>query len=333
MRRIPVWPLMVTSALITTGCSPQGAEREAALTATQGGPKTFAQLVASVESGQKAQSSPDSAASIQNTGQPVYAQQYPWQVAIRVGYGQGWRCGGVLISANYVLTAAHCLDGARASDFTSIVRIGHNDLAVFQGGDRFGEGVKLTLDPAWPATFHPKWKATGQPYAYDAALLKLSTPATASAFAPARSAAFGQGSAVTSGWGDFDTSHTPSTYLRAVRLPVVSNDVCRDQLPAALAGNVNVSTLCAVSRSDDSCARDSGGPLVIGSAQAPQTIGLVSWGPSGACGVPNSKGVLVGAYTRISEVAEWIRTVTADASTVTSSWAAPVFEIKPRNDI
>merc|ERR1711945_17438 len=39
--------------------------------------------------------------------------QWPWQVALFVD--NAWFCGGALISENYVLTAAHCLDRAPIS--------------------------------------------------------------------------------------------------------------------------------------------------------------------------------------------------------------------------
>merc|ERR1719410_560865 len=40
--------------------------------------------------------------------------QWPWQVALFID--NAWFCGGALISENYVLTAAHCADGATYFD-------------------------------------------------------------------------------------------------------------------------------------------------------------------------------------------------------------------------
>merc|ERR1711971_943962 len=44
--------------------------------------------------------------------------QWPWQVALFID--NAWFCGGALISENYVLTAAHCADGATYFDIALV---------------------------------------------------------------------------------------------------------------------------------------------------------------------------------------------------------------------
>lgn len=271
--------------------------------------------------------------SIQNTGPQVLPSDYPWQVGLRMQLGQqSWRCGGTLISRSFILTAAHCLDGANAKDMSSTIRIGLSDIAVFHGGSTFGSGTPLALDQSWPVTFHPQWKKTGQAFAWDAALLKLAAP-LAVVTAPASSVSFGEGLAVTSGWGDPRMGTGPIGVLRAVAVPVVTNDNCRASLPADQRAAVGPYTLCAVSKVDDACVRDSGGPLVAGGAFQPKTIGIVSWGLAGACGVPGPTGLLVGAYTRVSEIASWIKQTTGDSSAVTDVRPGTTFIVRPRNDM
>jgi trypsin len=276
---------------------------------------------------------------IQNTGEEVNAADYSWQVGLRIRHGSGWRCGGILITRTVVLTAAHCLDAASPTAAGQPIRIGLSSIEVYHGRDEFGAGTRLALDSTWPATFHPKWKRTGVPFAFDVALLKLAQPVGGAVPARVRAIAVGETTAVTSGWGDFDTTGVPSATLRAVAVPAVSNARCKAALAEADQANrprtnfaalVDISTLCAISQTEDACVRDSGGPLVVGPANAPQTIGVVSWGPPGKCGVPGSTGLLIGAYARASEIAPWIaQTIGADA--VTTDAPGTVFTVRPRH--
>ena len=71
-----------------------------------------------------------------NSGPPVVAADYPWQVGIFVNadnQGNGWRCGGILISPDYVLTAAHCADAADTDDYTKIERFEAAQFEIFHG--------------------------------------------------------------------------------------------------------------------------------------------------------------------------------------------------------
>lgn len=44
-------------------------------------------------------------------GQETDVNEYPWQIGIRtIGFDNPW-CGGSLINDQWILTAAHCVDG------------------------------------------------------------------------------------------------------------------------------------------------------------------------------------------------------------------------------
>ncbi len=270
----------------------------------------------------------------ENTGQPVRAEDYRWQVAIAISYrGSEWGCGGVFISAQYILTAAHCVDAAAVNDWGRITILGPDNLKLWFGSDKFAQGAQLPLDPNWRPRIHPRWKLTRQKYAYDAAILKLATPFYGARPAPIRATWFDSGEVVTSGWGAYDRTNQVSDLLRAVKLPVITNAECRKVLSDDQRAAFGDFSMCARSLTDDTCARDSGGPLVAGPASQPQTIGLVSWGAPGDCGVPGPDHHLLGLYTRASELVGWARDTTGDPAVATTRSFLTTFRVQPRNDM
>merc|ERR1711941_62233 len=87
--------------------------------------------------------------------------QWPWQVALFID--NAWFCGGALISENYVLTAAHCADGATYFD----IMAGAHNVRESSEPNR----VEITSFNGWT---HPQWDPNT--LSNDLALVELPSP-------------------------------------------------------------------------------------------------------------------------------------------------------------
>ena len=104
------------------------------------------------------------------TETPAYSR--PYQVALLMNGRQG--CGGTLLSREWVLTAAHCLDSASTSNLT--VKVGAHSLSQ-------NDGQVLRVSQI---INHEQWRgANGIRSGYDIAVLKLASPADAK-YTPAK---------------------------------------------------------------------------------------------------------------------------------------------------
>lgn len=258
---------------------------------------------------------------VQSTGEEVRPKDFGWQIGLAVR-GTSKRCGAILISQRYILTAAHCVDRNGVTDPGRADPFSVKEMQAFSSTRLFGEAT-LDLDEKWSPRVHEEYKNGGPRYAYDAAILRLAAPLVKTT-APVRRPAFATGNAVTTGWGDHPSGN--NGILRAETVPIVDAELCRDQLRPQDRAMIGPMTICTVDEAVDACARDSGGPLVIGSRDNPQTIGIVSWGSS-RCGVPIPSGQLLGGYTRSSELADWILRETGDVSTVTNKAPGPLMPV------
>ncbi|KAJ8117213.1 hypothetical protein OPT61_g1544 [Boeremia exigua] len=223
-------------------------------------------------------------------GVPAVAGDFPFIVSLQRNGAH--MCGGSLLNANTVLTAAHCVDGITAAGLT--VRAG--TLSRSSGGV-VSVVSSFRINPQYNRSLADK----------DLAVLTLQTPiATSSTIGYATLAAAGSdpadgSGARTAGWGNTQSASESSANLRKVDVPIVGRATCvanyqLDSPPKTVTADMVCAGLAAGGK--DSCQGDSGGPLV--DASTGTLIGVVSWGTG--CALAGFPGV----YARVSSMRSFI---------------------------
>jgi secreted trypsin-like serine protease len=271
-------------------------------------------------------------------GTGVSITSFPFQAALyNPAAGSpavGFFCGGVIVDATHVITAAHCLvgdDGHGRGGVGGEVEVlaGSTRLDRPEPGSVRDPAIAVSIDPSYePQTndydigmvtlAFPLWTGATPSLDGRSAIAPLpidpsaaasyddesSAPASTSALAPASTSITTH--ATVSGWGDTNPapSDAPSypVALRAVNVPLVPGALCQEEY-AQIELTITPRMLCAGSPNADSCYGDSGGPLVVDSdtpARSPEDyvlIGLVDFGEG--CAQPGYAGV----YTSIADPA------------------------------
>ncbi|WP_189114671.1 serine protease [Pilimelia terevasa] len=196
-------------------------------------------------------------------GKPAPAGAYPWMAHLAVQAGSGpLVCGGSLVSADIIVTAAHCLEGATKVE-ASIGKV------------RFKDGVKRTGS---------KFKSGPGPEKGDWAIVKLDRGYQAPSFAVLPSDASRDKAArfTVMGWGAVAEGGKMSDTLMQVEVPLVPDNKCG---PAAF---VEVCAGDLKNGGKDTCQGDSGGPLAVKAGSRWVLVGVTSWGKG--CAKPNEPG-------------------------------------------
>ncbi|CAF0806727.1 unnamed protein product [Adineta steineri] len=221
-------------------------------------------------------------------------QSWPWIVSIR-----RWRhhiCGGVIISASFILTAAHCIPSITGLS----VAIGITQQSSLTNNDsRIQVITTVYLHPNWnPEKMHN-----------DLAILQLEHSLNGALFnaicLPLKTDVLLIGSEVIAiGFGrEKESSTRSSDVLRQIKLRILSHTshTCKNELTDTH------TQICAGLEiaGKDTCKGDSGGPLMYFSLVKHQfeLIGIVSYGTG--CGHANHAGI----YTRVSAYLDWIETI------------------------
>lgn len=219
-------------------------------------------------------------------GSTTTATAYPFVMQI-TDASQNQFCGGTLVSATKVVTAAHCMVG----ETTSSVRV--------VGGRTYLNGTNGTVSKVSKIWINPSY--TDATNGNDVAVLTLSTSmpyTTAKYVASTDTSVYAAGTtARILGWGTTSENGSSSNQLRTATVPIVSDTSCKSSYGSDF---IATDMVCAgyTSGGVDTCQGDSGGPLLIGGVLA----GITSWGEGCAeAGYP-------GVYSRLTKFSSLVTT-------------------------
>jgi secreted trypsin-like serine protease len=254
-------------------------------------------------------------------GSSTTISKYPFQVALlssRAAPDDEYQyqfCGGSILDATHVITAAHCVYdtvvSGQAAPPQSLKVLARTDVLADPGDPPDVPAVEPSAGQQVAAvaatSFDPDYDPNRTDH--DAAIVRLAAPialepglAQGISILGDSSRAGARDAVDVSGWGSTvkqppDFSHPPSFPhdLHAVTTQIVEQGECNTDYD----GSITDRMICAGATNEDSCQGDSGGPLVADvddtSALDFRLVGIVSTGIG--CGWPHFPGI----YTRAFE--------------------------------
>lgn len=225
-------------------------------------------------------------------GQETGVNEFPMMVGLVDVRIAQIKCGAVIISKNYVLTAAHCVNNMKI-----------NETAVVVGEHNVETGDSPATKAYRVASFriHPAFSQSN--YDYDIAIIRVTDPIefndrVGPVCLPFKFAQNNfNGSKVTIlGWGTLFPGGPDSKVLQKVDVDVISQNEC-----LTYEARVTPRQLCTLTSGKDACQDDSGGPLLYTDPATSllYSVGIVSFGRFCASRSP-------GINTRVTALLDWI---------------------------
>ncbi|XP_029304349.1 transmembrane protease serine 2 [Cottoperca gobio] len=215
---------------------------------------------------------------------------WPWQVSLQI-YSQHI-CGGSIISADWILSAAHCF---QMNSNPGMWKVYSGDVSLVQMS--FGTTVDKIIS-------HQKYDTLTNDN--DIALLKLDTPlGFTRTVKPVCLPNIGvdlsaEHQAWITGWGALRSSGPSPDKLNQAQVTMYSRERCNS--PRVLDGQITETMICAgkLQGGVDTCQGDSGGPLVVKRGDVWWLAGDTSWGIG--CALRNKPGV----YGNVTYFIDWV---------------------------
>lgn len=224
-------------------------------------------------------------------GAEANAGSYPWMVSLQSKSDGQHFCGGSLIDANHILTAAHCVENESAAGVQVV--ISEYDLNTASQVEQ-KRGVAAIY-------MHQQYGDD-----HDIAVLKLEASSSAQAVGLIDQSTMSGLAVGTSlkvmGWGNRSTSGEDfPNILHEVNVDLADHATCKTNY-ATVGQTVTENMVCAgfAEGGKDSCQGDSGGPLLYQKDGQWYQTGVVSFGEG--CAAPKFYGV----YTKVSNYLDWI---------------------------
>ncbi|XP_036620990.1 ovochymase-2 [Trichosurus vulpecula] len=257
-------------------------------------------------------------------GSPVEKGAYPWQVSLK--RREKHFCGGTIISAQWVITAAHCVMHKDMKTFLNVTA-GEHDMNLVEQGEQ-----TLSVDTI---IRHPYFTLR-KPMNYDIALLKMNGTFKFGQFVgpvclPKQGETFEPGFiCTTAGWGRLEENGRLPQVLHQVDLPILTKRKCAAML-LTLKRPIKGNTLLCAGFPDggkDACQGDSGGSLMCRNKHGAWTLaGVTSWGMGCArswrhnCQKIASYRGTPGVFTDLTKVLPWIHNTIEMGQRMRSSMA------------
>lgn len=219
-------------------------------------------------------------------GEEAEPGEFAFQVALVTAATRFHFCGGTFIDGDWVMTAAHCVEGVNDPDIIQVLAGAHNKLT---------DGELIDVERIY---IHPTYSAQAS-ISSDIALLRLAgehmypriellTPDRLDMSAPGAIA-------TTIGWGLTSEGGQSSEVLKKLKAEIISNDECKTHL----GDNILDSTICAgkLGSNESICNGDSGGPLMVPYRDRWMQVGVTSFGTN-ICYQPT-------AFARVSALVDY----------------------------